>query len=158
MVKNVSRFNWACNQFNTSIEWRFVMELVKAFLILIAIFLAITLIQIIIRKSLHMNIKDIFTNRHVNSLHKKINWYMGGIGLFLWIVLLINTSASPSPSFHVFLWFIIVWALLDFMIYAFFTLKYTSKRKEILVHFAELTIWIAVVVTVINFNIFGLSV
>lgn len=53
MVKNVSRFNWACNQFNTSIEWRFVMELVKAFLILIAIFLAITLIQIIIRKSLH---------------------------------------------------------------------------------------------------------
>ena len=48
--------------------------------------------------------------------------------------------------------------LLDFMIYAFFTLKYTSKRKEILVHFAELTIWIAVVVTVINFNIFGLSV
>ena len=127
------------------------MELLKALLILSIIYLTITLIVVIIRKLLHMNMQGIFTSKHVNSLHKKIDRFVT-VGSFLLFMLII--IMFPRLSFNAILIVILTWAALDYFVRMYFLFTYSTERKEIIVDLVELFLWVTTVVIIISFDLF----
>ena len=129
------------------------MELLKALLILLIIYLTITFIIVIIRKLLHMNMQgqSIFTNKHVNSLHKKIDWFVKG-GSFLLFMSVI--MMFPKLSFNAILLIILTLAALDYFVRVYFLFTYTTERKEIVVDLIELFLWVTTVVIIISLDLF----
>lgn len=129
------------------------MELLKALLILLIIYLAITFIIVIIRKLLHMNMQgqSIFTNKHVNSLHKKIDWFVKGGSFLLFMSVIIM---FPRLSFNAILLIILTLAALDYFVRVYFLFTYTTERKEIVVDLIELFLWVTTVVIIISLDLF----
>ncbi|MFJ7973973.1 DUF4181 domain-containing protein [Psychrobacillus sp. NPDC096389] len=119
----------------------------KAILFFVSIFILMFIFNKIMTRVMKVEKKNIFSNRYVNDLHKKI----GGILpiMFFIISIVFNMWQIEHSEFEnislYFLGFVIIFFVLDALVRAFMEWKYATNRMDYIYTLSEMLFMIIVI-------------
>lgn len=116
-----------------------------------------SLLKAILRKLLKIEKvkKEFFSYNHINELHRKID---KGLRIFSTISLITLYTVLLfyyEDLIYLFFFAVLAFAILDFMITAFFEWKYTLYPKQSILTLTEMLVIIVAVIIVVQFNLLG---
>ncbi|WP_233192884.1 DUF4181 domain-containing protein [Sporosarcina sp. P29] len=116
-----------------------------------------SLLKAILRKLLKIEKvkKEFFSYNHINELHRKID---KGLRIFSTISLITLYTVLLfyyEDLIYLFFFAVLAFAILEFMITAFFEWKYTLYPKQSILTLTEMLVIIAAVIIVVQFNLLG---
>ncbi|WP_233190384.1 MULTISPECIES: DUF4181 domain-containing protein [unclassified Sporosarcina] len=116
-----------------------------------------SLLKAILRKLLKIEKvkKEFFSYNHINELHRKID---KGLRIFSTISLITLYTVLLfyyEDLIYLFFFVVLAFAILDFMITAFFEWKYTLYPKQSILTLTEMLVIIVAVIIVVQFNLLG---
>lgn len=119
----------------------------KAILFVVSVFMLMFIFNKIMTKVLKLEKKNIFSNRYVNNLHKKI----GGILsiTFLVITIVFNMWQIEHPELVNISWYflgaLMIYFILDELVRSFMEWKYATNRKDYVYTLSEMLFMIIVI-------------
>lgn len=119
----------------------------KAILFFVSVFILMFIFNKILTRVMKVEKKNIFSNRYVNDLHKKI----GGILLIMFFVISIvfNMWQIEHSEFEKISWyflgFVIIFFVLDALVRAFMEWKYATNRMDYIYTLSEMLFMIIVI-------------
>ncbi|PIC99626.1 hypothetical protein CSV68_07750 [Sporosarcina sp. P29] len=125
--------------------------------IIVCMFAVNSLLKAILRKLLKIEKvkKEFFSYNHINELHRKID---KGLRIFSTISLITLYTVLLfyyEDLIYLFFFAVLAFAILEFMITAFFEWKYTLYPKQSILTLTEMLVIIAAVIIVVQFNLLG---
>ncbi|PID06398.1 hypothetical protein CSV65_03620 [Sporosarcina sp. P31] len=125
--------------------------------IIVCMFAVNSLLKAILRKLLKIEKvkKEFFSYNHINELHRKID---KGLRIFSTISLITLYTVLLfyyEDLIYLFFFVVLAFAILDFMITAFFEWKYTLYPKQSILTLTEMLVIIVAVIIVVQFNLLG---
>lgn len=125
--------------------------------IIVCMFAVNSLLKAILRKLLKIEKvkKEFFSYNHINELHRKID---KGLRIFSTISLITLYTVLLfyyEDLIYLFFFAVLAFAILDFMITAFFEWKYTLYPKQSILTLTEMLVIIVAVIIVVQFNLLG---
>lgn len=126
-------------------------------IIIVCMFAVNSLLKAILRKLLKIEKvkKEFFSYNHINELHRKID---KGLRIFSTISLITLYTVLLfyyEDLIYLFFFAVLAFAILDFMITAFFEWKYTLYPKQSILTLTEMLVIIVAVIIVVQFNLLG---
>lgn len=126
-------------------------------IIIVCMFAVNSLLKAILRKLLKIEKvkKEFFSYNHINELHRKID---KGLRIFSTISLITLYTVLLfyyEDLIYLFFFVVLAFAILDFMITAFFEWKYTLYPKQSILTLTEMLVIIVAVIIVVQFNLLG---
>ena len=126
---------------------------IKFALIVGIVFVCIFIAKLLFRKIFKIK-KEFFSHNHINELHKKVD---KGLKLFSTVTmgLLLGVMWFYFEVFsYLFFIAIIFFAVLDYLVRAFFEWKYTQYPKQSILTLTEMFLILIAAVVVFQFNFF----
>lgn len=125
--------------------------------IIVCVLAVNSLLKVLLRKLLKIEKvkKEVFSPNHINELHRKID---KGLRIFSTISLITISTVLLfyyEDLFYLVYFAIMAFAILDYMIRAFFEWKYTLYPKQSILTITEMLVIIAAIIIVVQFNILG---
>ena len=129
---------------------------IKYALIVGIVFVCIFIAKLLLRKLFKIKkIKSkILFNNHINELHKKVDMRLKIFSTITMIILLFVMSFYFQISQYSILIAILFFAVLDYLVRAFFEWKYTKYPKQSILTLTEIFLIVIAVIVVIQLNIF----
>ena len=129
---------------------------IKFALIVGIVFVCIFIAKLLLRKIFKIKKvkKEFFSHNHINELHKKVD---KGLKLFstVTMVLLLGVMWFYFEVFsYLFFIAIIFFAVLDYLVRAFFEWKYTQYPKQSILTLTEMFLILIAAIVVFQFNFF----
>ncbi|MYL65474.1 DUF4181 domain-containing protein [Bacillus hwajinpoensis] len=113
----------------------------------------------IMRTLLKVEKKKLFSNTHINEVHKKVDWSIRiTIIVFIIFGFLYNLTRAPTE----WVWYLEPWFLLCLLLVisesvtAYMEWKYETNRKNYIFTISQIIFFIILVVSVFSSNFFGL--
>ncbi|WP_034761910.1 DUF4181 domain-containing protein [Rossellomorea vietnamensis] len=128
----------------------------KFVLIALVVFALISLVKVILRKTLKIEKvkKEFFSNNYINELHRNVDkWVRRLSGLSLAIIILVQIN---NEALHYLLIVgLIFTSLLDYGVKAFFEYRYSEVPKQAILTVTEWLLVMTAVVVVLQLGVLG---
>ncbi|PIC66094.1 hypothetical protein CSV71_13640 [Sporosarcina sp. P21c] len=129
----------------------------KLGLILVFVFALISLVKFLLRRLLKIEKvkKKFFSYNHINESHRKIDKFLRIFSTISLITLYSMLLFYREELLYLFFFAMVGFAILDYLIRAFFEWKYTHDPKQSILTVTEMLIIVATIMIVIQFNLLG---
>lgn len=123
-------------------------------LIVLIVIVLISVVKFFLRKILNIEKekRGIFSYNHINKLHRKIDWGLR-ITSMITLFILFYLSSYQDASIYLLVFALVVFNLFDYVVRAFFELKYTQNPKQSILTISEMFLLIIAIITVIQFDL-----
>ncbi|ARJ37703.1 hypothetical protein SporoP8_01675 [Sporosarcina ureae] len=129
----------------------------KLGLILVFVFALISLVKFLLRRLLKIEKvkKKFFSYNHINESHRKIDKFLRIFSTISLITLYSMLLFYREELLYLFFFAMVGFAILDYLIRAFFEWKYTHDPKQSILTVTEMLIIVATIIIVVQFNLLG---
>ena len=101
--------------------------------------------------------RSVFSNNHVNDLHKKVDGYLRWVSLLATLIVLYYFIFIEISIIY-YITTIGLFIFLDYVIKAFFEIIYSQNPKQSILTLSELALLALIFAVVVQFDVFGLLV
>ncbi|PID04219.1 hypothetical protein CSV67_01745 [Sporosarcina sp. P2] len=125
---------------------------IKFILIVVLVFALISLVKFLLRKLLKIEKvkKKIFSHNHINESHRKIDKILRIFSTISLITLYSVLLFHDEELLYLVFFAVIAFAILDYLIRAFFEWKYTHDPKQSILTVTEMLIIVVAATVMIN--------
>ncbi|EKN63700.1 DUF4181 domain-containing protein [Schinkia azotoformans] len=125
---------------------------IVAFIVLVSIKGA----KLFLRKVLHIekDNKKFFSYNHINERHRKVDKAVRTASTIIFIILLYFLYFE-NYSITFFLTSVIIFAVIDYVVQAYFEWRYSDKPKQSILTIAEMLLWLIALIVIIQLDLFS---
>ena len=129
---------------------------IKYGLIVALVFGCISVVKLILRKLFKIKKvkKELFSYNHINKLHRKVDM---GLKLFTTVTLMLLLSVMWfyfEEFNYLFLFAVIIFAVLDYLVTAFFEWRYSQYPKQSILTLTEMFLILIAIIIVFQLKLF----
>jgi|SRR5690625_4828356 len=127
-------------------------------IIILTMVIVITVVKRLLRKTLNIEKvrKKPFSYNHINGLHRKVDWILRVTSMIILLFFLGYIINNPNISFYLIVSVIVLLAVCDYIVRAFFEWKYSEEPKQSVLTITEMLLVVFSTVIVVNYNLLGL--
>lgn len=134
------------------------MVWLKFLLLALTWLVLITAVKTILRKTFKIEKKNkpLFSYNHINNMHRNIDWIIR-ITSTIALIFVLYLIVYQNYSNYAFLITVLLFAVLEYLMTAFFEWKYSQHPKQSILTISDMVITIIIILTLIQLDIFNLA-